>query len=327
MATNSEVAHRWAQDDKKIRLVRSGRMSAEWCSFAGGEALVLYSYNTVIGAWISAPSGQRVVLISCAGCSGSTAGHINLARYALPREACVFEVYDPLPLTEEEHRGNVEGMLGKAAELLDRASRARTRGGEFRTDAELLFERTKAYIDAFGVNVSFRSELARILLPEAIRRWREENEKRREEDKKRRVGVERAERRAERKNLARWLRGEPIELQRISDEDGPYLRRTEFGGKVYIETSFGATVPWDEAVRLFRLALHFRSKSLTFKRKGSSVYVGVYTLSSVADDGGVVIGCHRIAWTRMESFARSLGALDEQQPSDELLTQNEPVDT
>jgi hypothetical protein len=109
--------------------------------------------------------------------------------------------------------------------------------------------------------------------------------------------AELAKGRAER-DMARWIAGEkdvnapyslPIALRADGDE---------------METSHGARVPLDSARRTYLFAR--KVKALGWHRNGTTHQVGMYQLEAV-NDTGIVAGCHRIAWTEIERFARVQG--------------------
>lgn len=99
--------------------------------------------------------------------------------------------------------------------------------------------------------------------------------------------------------VAEWLAGVrqslpgslnlPVMLRAIGDD---------------IETSKGARVPLEDARRTYRFAMLARAKG--WHKNGETHAIGHYQLDAV-NEQGVVAGCHRVAWSEIERFAKSQG--------------------
>jgi hypothetical protein len=141
----------------------------------------------------------------------------------------------------------------------------------------------------------------------ASEHWHAANEKEREEAAARREAEE-----AERK--AAWLAGESVRWHG-SDRDGGALLRVRGED---LETSQGASVPLAHAVKAFRFIKLCRETKRDWNRNGRVVRVGHFTVDSVAADGSIRAGCHRINWPEIERIARAIGAFGDA-PSDAAL--------
>lgn len=98
--------------------------------------------------------------------------------------------------------------------------------------------------------------------------------------------------------IAAWRRGESTTLPR---DVGPLLR---LAGQEIV-TSWGARVPVSVAPDLWRLVGIARAKGALPIVDGMKV--GIYRLTEIKADGGLVVGCHDIAYSELEFIAKELG--------------------
>jgi hypothetical protein len=113
--------------------------------------------------------------------------------------------------------------------------------------------------------------------------------------------IEQAER-FERERAAReaWLSGESGYWRGNDGTGGALLRvRDET-----LETSQGANVPLQHAIRIFEIARKCREAGRTLEPRAR---VGFYTVDRIDETGGFNAGCHRINWPEIERIARGLG--------------------
>lgn len=122
-----------------------------------------------------------------------------------------------------------------------------------------------------------------------------------------------AKRYAEAADIRRaWLAGEsdrtrdPVSGYHISDETGGALIRAN-GER--LETSHGAEVPLEHAIKAFRFVKLVRERGETWRRNGRTIRVGHYQIDCI-DSGGFNAGCHRINWPEIERLARELGVYE-----------------
>lgn len=148
-------------------------------------------------------------------------------------------------------------------------------------------------------------------------------------EREQREAREAAERERERERFARaaefrraWLAGErergySADGGRLSDETGGALIRAtgverDASGAIVgglLETSHGADVPLEHAVKAFRFVKLVRERGETWRKNGRTIRVGHYQIDAI-DAGGFTAGCHRINWGEIERLARELGVLD-----------------
>lgn len=116
--------------------------------------------------------------------------------------------------------------------------------------------------------------------------------------------AERMAREAEAREL--WLKGEGSRHVRLSGPDGTALVRRSSDGE-RLETSHGADVPWDHAVKAFRFIRLCVERGEGFKTNGRVIRVGHFTVDYITADGDMKAGCHRFAWADMKALAEREG--------------------
>src|SRR5579871_264701 len=99
--------------------------------------------------------------------------------------------------------------------------------------------------------------------------------------------------------LADWLSGKRASLPRQLNS-AVLLRRSGDD----METSKGARVPIAEAEKAFRFCAKVRSWG--WHRNGQQFAIGHYQLDAV-NEFGVIAGCHRVAWSEVDRFAKAEG--------------------
>lgn len=324
MANNSEVAHRWAQDDPNVRTIQSGHMSFQR---EADEDQVLFSYRTPIATIVSTPSGERVALVTTRGHSSSTARHTSEALGAIGRQR-VFQVPNVRP-TPKGHHENVEAFLKKAGELYARVPKARTRGASLLEQARRTLNHAEQYAQAFDIPFE-RPELDDVarVVEERAAAEKKRHAKELAAAKRAQKRRERAQRIEDKSRFERWLEGSAQEWcpasYRVDEHGSSYLRRVDDLDEV--QTSGGARVPWKQALRLYQFAKRCRDAAEGWHNvEERRVYVGIYKLDSVTAEGNVTIGCHFLSWERMHELAVRERVADTDTAMD-ILDQNVPVE-
>lgn len=90
---------------------------------------------------------------------------------------------------------------------------------------------------------------------------------------------------------------------------GPLLRLSSDRSR--IETSWGAQVPASVAPMLWRAvnaARDGKAQEMTERMRGQTL--GHFALETVKPDGGLIVGCHDIAFSELEYIAAALGYID-----------------
>jgi hypothetical protein len=191
----------------------------------------------------------------------------------------------------------INGGLDGFAKRLARAHKAASAAGQTRRKA-ILWDRLKA-VRAFAKPETgvFGGAERSFATAEAIAAEKE----------RRRLEREREE--AERRQA--WLDGKGS--GRFSDANGGALLRI-IGDPgepetAQLETSHGARVPLNHAIKAFRFVKLIRETGGHWQRNGRTVRVGFYQLDSI-DPDGFNAGCHRINWPEIERVARLAGVFD-----------------
>lgn len=318
MASHSEIAHRWAQDDRSARTLSSFNMIHRWES-DGANIIFSHGYHFPIAAFMDAPDGGRVVLGNFhESRSNSTSKHQMHTWRAIPGRYRVFDVPNVHPAyksggPDHFHRDNLSAMIERAAEENAKSKRARVYKASHADRAQYWLREASRYAEAFGVE--WKAPDIEALTEEVQKRAAEQAAQ---------YAKERAEREArevERMTLLRvhqagdmtdWLNEIPNSRVPSSysrtDDGSAFIRRSPDGAD--LQTSQGASVPWEHAVKAFRFVKLIRERGEGWKRNGHTVRVGHYTLDSVQPDGSFIAGCHFIKWQEIERLAHKHGVYD-----------------
>ena len=90
-----------------------------------------------------------------------------------------------------------------------------------------------------------------------------------------------------------WLAGEvPFARHFDADSGGAALRIK--GNR--LETSHGAEVPLEQAIRAFRFIKLCRERGREWKANGQKIRVGSFYVDSISAAGDMVAGCHQFTW-------------------------------
>lgn len=328
MATHSQVAHRWAQDDAGARSVRGfnlffDRSPAYAAHFPGATAAarddeqVIYShgYHFPIAAFQTAPDGSRVVLANFnEQYSASTRKHQTHVARAIPSKYLVFDV----PLVSPRnaagdvgrfHERNLEALLERAADTFAKSKRARINRPWLLERAAHWLDLARDYAAVFGL-IAPTDEIDAVLTDLTARR--EEAARiyaaARAEREAARVAAQAAEREATREAFDAWQAGE-------AGARRPPSWATDEAGSVYVrrngdalETSRGASVPWEHAVKAFRLIRAVRARGEAWASPPAApVRVGHFHVDRIDAGGNMWAGCHFFAWSHMAALAEREG--------------------
>ena len=294
---NSELAHLWAHQSRS-----QGTGSS--LSFSGP---VLRSYSTAIGELVQTKDGTLAVL-NATIYSVSTSRHQHYMRQAVSHLPSV-EVWgvrqgesEVVPKDAKGRadkrwvREQIKTSLTKAAEWMERAGRARS------PDVSRYSESQASYLvrNAETLAQWFKVRMPKVELGDLVARAEEI----RKQEAARRKRLEAKLLKENAKKVEAWQNNEPGAF--IPYGVGKvFLRRRNPGlPESMVETSKGAVIPWDDALRLFRFALARRKKG--WRRNGETFAVGPYQLDAV-NKSGIVAGCHRIGFDEMERLAKKEG--------------------
>ena len=218
------------------------------------------------------------------GLSAARLGRLKAHRAAV---LAVLKAYaeDSAGMIAEYHAQRFQNWAARMAEAKDDAAKL------------AVWRSNGVHASAYGVDTPERAQL------EAFDTWG-------------RTEANRVKYEEEREAREAWQRGEG--RARVSGPDGSALVRRSKDGDT-LETSHGAEVPWDHAVKAFRFIALCVAKGEGFQTNGRTVRVGHFKVDSIAPNGDMRAGCHRFAWEAMRALAEREGVLA-LSPSDEAVT-------
>jgi hypothetical protein len=237
------------------------------------------------------PDGSPAILFTTRSYSQSTSSHISKTR-----QAC-----SHLPIYLVEHpnlnpsASDVDDLLAKAQIDMDKARRARTRAAWYIDTAAGLIERANRLIVAFGLPRAQTSldTLAPNLAE--IRRKAAED-----------AAAAHAKRVADQLQARLdWQAGHSHRFYGTDEHGNAYMRIHQDR----LETSQGASVPLDDAKRVFEMVARCRAASTAWIPRDDKrlVRVGDFTVDRIEPTGDFVAGCHRFSWTEVQRVAASIG--------------------
>jgi hypothetical protein len=278
----------------------------------------LYSYRAMIARFADTVTGERVALITSRKYSVTTSRHCSAARQAL-RHVRVFVVPHVDPLWRD-NEANLAHLVAEYQGEVSRAMRARKLPSfleEF-SESSNAFERLARdcaeYAQAFGLPdpaFDWQADSLRILekfqrgqTPEAIAKREKEREAARKREEA--AGLkEEAERGA---RVLAWQNGGADLFPRDIKALPHALLRVSFDG-LTLETSHGASVPLEDAKRLFAfISRKGPEKSRAWRASNcAKVNAGPYELREVLENGDFRIGCHTIEYQEAARLAAEIG--------------------
>jgi hypothetical protein len=279
-SSNSELTHVWANNPDPTVFKKSGSMS---CQFDK-----LYSYNTCIAELI----GETVVFNSYSY-SPTTSKHQSYARsstHGVETISLDIPSYNLRSLVFTQNDFNelvVKSNQQQIAELLVKVESARIKSGYYKSQAIGIENNLRAYakllkLDYTPLNLDqFKAD--------AIA----ENKARKAQAKIRKAEkvIEQAE------DLIRWRNGEDVRSHfeitalRVKGDE--------------IETTKGAKIPVDHAVRAFPLLKRLHKKDASIDLSSDSIKLGYYTVNRVERDN-LIVGCHSIPFNEIYEIAKQL---------------------
>jgi hypothetical protein len=306
MATNSQVAHAWAN--------KTGKHCRGSNFYYDGDTI--YSYG---GHFPIARHVDGVVLFTTEGYSNSTAKHRSHASRACSH-LTRFTVVDVTAARTSSsklgrftgHKWNVQDYLRRIDEQYASASRAIKYGPSTYNYADDLVRELKAYAKHFKLGRTYvenhipSPEIREKVMARCNAYNAREDERNREQME--RAKAERAVRdEANREQMERWTRWESG-VRRVHTTK-VYLRATEekLDGKRIVETSHGADVPYDSAKMLYQFASIRRKSGDDWQGGGLQARrVGDFSLNEINGDG-IRVGCHKIGWEEIDRLAEVEG--------------------
>lgn len=327
MASHQEVAHRWAQDDASARTLSGFNMFYErgpaYSAYfkEGSDVNRIYSHGRhyVAASFVTTKAGERVVLINADRYSMTTGRHLSYIRRAIPSGVPTFTVPFPDPShkpggSENFHADNLKHYVEQAGERYAKGMRARVYKEMLLKEGEAFLTEAERYAKTFGVRWKRPDSLSAVagaLAKEAAKRAKAEAKARAEREEAARVRMA-AQREQDAEAFGLWQRGAKNvrcpQSYRADDQGNAYVRRMQYDdGTDELQTSQGAVVPWEHAVKAFRFIRLCVEKGEGWQRNGRTVRVGHYQLDRIEPNGDMTAGCHRFAWEAMRELAEREG--------------------
>lgn len=325
---NRQLAHVWAQQTQSIG--HSNSMSF--------EGPTLYSYRTPIARIYADTCPDRfnvqgrVVLVTSDRYSTTTScKHMPVMYRALRGGETYFCVPHVLTDTPQGYGGTRDSagraLIGTHAQNLeylrvefDKESRRQERARDMNSERmRHLAQQCDDYALVFGMVSLDQREVCRVRINEVIA-LREARDKKnntpaniakraadkikREARKEAKEEAERVERnRTDAERIALWLSGDsdvfPNLWQRYGTSYSAMLRVKH--GRV--ETSQGANVPLDDALRAIRFIKIIKARGTAWNENGETLPVGQFRVNSIDTDGNIKAGCHRILFEEIDRIA------------------------
>lgn len=109
--------------------------------------------------------------------------------------------------------------------------------------------------------------------------------------------------------IAAWHAGADVRL-------GRFYFDAESGGAAIrikgdqLETSHGASVPLEHAIKAFRFVKLVRERGTPWERNGKTIRVGHFQIDRISAEGDFTAGCHKFTWPEIERAAALAGVAD-----------------
>lgn len=330
VVSSDMVAHLWAHQSQATANNGSKHRGPPSFRFEGP---VLYSYATPIARIYPADVGLPVTLLTSRTYSVTTSGkHMPKARRAATGRVFVvpcigtnggYNTNDHAPGSWAMHATNLEDWGNQALAQAKKIKRAA------RMDDAYAFE----CLQAIRVNVCAYASAFDLLMPlqftqehwepfvHGLVRFRHERRLRLDTPAARakrgkvqaakdviNANGKRAHLQLLAQNAEAWRAGVAVQYGYLL-HDVPCMLRVKPGQADTVQTSWGAEFPLDDARRAFKFIEHRRTLGLPWANTGSvpGYQLGAFKLDRVSATGGVVAGCHTLAWDEIQRFAAAQG--------------------
>ena len=274
----------------------AGQRASANLSFCGDK---LYSYSTPIARHVSR-KGQSAVLLTTRDHSHTTAGHKEMVKGAC-RHLRVFNV-ENVAEYHTDHRERFGAYRKRFMAIVSEYAKARRRKPIILDRLRELVSEANQYAEFFGLRsrLTLPTDLTGMVAEcRAIER-REAARRQREQTKREKESQER---------FQKWIDGETDYLP-----DSMFSRLSPIRLRVKgdeLQTSLGARVPLDHAVKAFRVLKRLRDRGETYQRNGHTIHLGHFALDALDGQGIVTAGCHRVEWSEIERVATLAGVNEE----------------
>lgn len=289
--SHNEVAHIWATQSQA-----QGRASRV---FFEGQVIYSYGYHFPVARF--APEYGDIVLFTSRGYSSSTGKHKSLIRAAIPSNYQV--IYCDDPTRGELHnldkwRAAVEWMRRDFAAKTHKISR-----GNLAVEIFKICESAIVYCMALKIaapewtNETNEEMTARDYVYE-LAKAREIKKAAARAEYEKKAALEAADR------MALWAIGE-----NVYNGGFQYLPTALRIKGDCIQTSRGASIPVNDALKLWPLLVRAKNSGKTLEAGLHSINLGPYRFNSF-NGKTLIVGCHQIEWDQLEKMANQLNLLE-----------------
>ena len=281
-SSNRELIHVWAHDSSPEIMKQANSVTC--------HNDILYSYSTAIGQIVN----NDTVIYNTASYSNTTSKHQSLmyqsTSHYLNRIYLSIHKYDLNHLIFSQHSFNeiiFEPNLKQASEFLLKASRSKKYKDFYSSKALSIFDNLERYALLF--NLAYELPNVDALTESALKADKEA--KALEKIYK----AKRIQQQAE--ALENWRLGLDVRNHfevtalRIKDD--------------VIETSRGAKIPLEHAVKFWSLINSWHQKGITYKKDHHSIHLGNYAVNRFENDV-LTVGCHEIQFSEIQGIANQL---------------------
>lgn len=281
-SSNRELIHVWAHDSSPEIMKQANSVTC--------HNNILYSYSTAIGQIVN----NDTVIYNTASYSNTTSKQQSLmyqsTSHYLNRIYLDIHKYDLNHLIFSQNSFNnliLEPNLKQASEFLVKASRSKKYKDFYSSKALSIFDNLERYALLF--NLAYELPNVDALTESAIKADKEA--KAQEKIYK----AKRIQQQAE--ALQNWRLGLDVRNHfevtalRIKDD--------------VIETSRGAKIPLEHAVKFWGLINSWHQKGITYVKDHHSIHLGNYCVNRFENDI-LTVGCHQIPYSEIQNIANQL---------------------
>ena len=285
-SSNKELIHIWANNDDSSVYKSANSVSC--------EDDILFSYSTAIGQIVN----NDTAIYNTASYSNTTSKHQGLmyqsSSHYLNRIYLDIHKYNLNSLILGQHDFDsliFEPNMKQASEYLMKSYRSKKYKDFYSSKALSIFDNLERYAKLFNLSYSLPSQAQDldILIDSALKA---------DKEAKALEKIRRAERIKEQAEaLENWRLGLDVRNHfeitalRIKDD--------------VIETSRGAKIPLEHAVKFWSLINSWHQKGITYVKDHHSIHLGNYAVNRFENDV-LTVGCHQIPYSEIQNIANQL---------------------
>jgi hypothetical protein len=281
-SSNAELSHIWANQIQSNTLKTANSMS---CQFN-----VLYSYNTAI-----AQIHNNTPIINRYSYSNTTSKHQSHAFNALDYSKEIIDLEFPKYNLRDLifGQGDFDNFVKSynetlANQALIKSSRSRKYKDMLLQQAISIFNNLKKYSELLNLDYSIPVNLTELTNQLIIA----EKEKKEKEKILLQKAIEK-----EQNDLELWKKGQDI--RRFFNSTALRIKRD------VIETSRGANIPLEHAVKFWALIKKWHDNNITYEKGSHSIHLGHYIVDSFKNNI-LKVGCHEIPYSEIKRISKEL---------------------